>query len=330
MKKSGKADASDPRDRSRPSAMSLKHKIVTRCKLHQLRILLEVARQANVSRAASALNIAQPAVTKTLHEVESIFGGPLFDRRPRGVVLNLSGKIVLPHVEALFSELNRIGDDLTAMLTGLSGTIAVGGTMTVLPYLLPRSLTALTKSSPNSIVTVTEGTIDQLVRALARGDVDLVLGRVLGGATRYDFTREILFEDPFVPVVGAFHPLAKRRASVKDLCDYPWILPPEGSSAREPLDRHLFRNRVRLPARMIETVSYQVTVGLLETSDVVAVLPRHLAKLGAAKGSLAVVGPAIKGGSLPVGLTYRSNQPLHPLALSMAENFRRTVAEMIA
>lgn len=310
------------------SADTLRRKIATRCKLSHLRVVLEVARQESISRAADALNLAQPAVTKKLREVETILGTPLFDRRPRAVVPNAAGGIVLPHIEALFAELDRIGDDLTAARNGLTGTLAVGGTMTVLPYLLPRSLMALQRSDPGMVIRVIEGTIDQMARSLSQNEVDLVLGRVLGTPARYDFTHEILFEDPFVPVVSARHPLARGKRSVGDMSDYGWILPPEGSSAREPAERYMLRNSIRPKERMIETVSFQVSMSLLEESDAIAVLPLHLARLGEARRSIKIIGTEIGGGSLPIGITYRSDRPLPPLAKALIKAFRDTIAAM--
>lgn len=308
------------------SAESLRRKITTRCKLSHLRVVLEVARHESISRAAETLNLAQPAVTKKLREVETILGTPLFDRRPRAVVPNAAGGIVLPHIEALFAELNRIGDDLAAARAGLTGTLSVGGTMTVLPDLLPRSLMALQRSEPGMVIRVIEGTIDQMARALAQNEVDLVLGRVLGTPARYDFTHEILFEVPFVPVVSARHPLARAKRPVADMSRYGWILPPEGSSAREPVERYMLRNAIRPKDRMIETVSFQVTMSLLEESDAIAVLPLHLAQLGEARRSIKIIGTEIGGGSLPIGITYRSDRPLPPLANALIKAFRDTIA----
>jgi DNA-binding transcriptional LysR family regulator len=306
----------------------LRRKIVMHCKLSQLRVVLEVARHESVSRAANALHLAQPAVTKKLREVETILGTPLFERHPRAVVLNAFGEIALPHIESIFAELNRIGDDLTAARDGLTGTLAVGGTMTVLPYLLPRSLQALTQSHQGMVIRVLEGTIDQMGRALAHHEVDLVLGRVLRTPSRHNFKHEILFEDPFVPVVGAHHSLAYGRRSMQRMSDYNWILPPEGSSAREPLERYMMRNDIRPRERMIETVSFQVTMSLLEGSDVIAVLPLHLARLGQMRKALKIVGPELDAASLPIGLTCRSDRPLPPLALALIERFRETAASL--
>lgn len=310
------------------SAETLKRKILTRCKLAHLRVVLEVARQESISRAATALHLAQPAVTKKLREVESLLGTPLFDRLPRAVVPNGFGRIVLPHIESLFAELNRIGDDLMAARAGLAGALAIGGTMTVLPHILPQSLMLFAKSRQDVVVRVIEGTIDQMARALSQNEVDLVLGRVLGTSERYNFTQEVIFEDPFVPVVGAKHVLAKSKLPIKGLSNYGWIVPPEGSSAREPLERYMLRNDIRSRRRTIETVSFQVTMSLLEESDMIAVLPRHLALLGERKRVLKIVGPEIGEGSLPVGLTYRSDRPLPPLALSLAKAFRETIAAL--
>jgi DNA-binding transcriptional LysR family regulator len=241
------------------------------------------------------------------------------------VVPNAFGVIVLPHIEAVFAELDRIGDDIAAARNGLAGMLSVGGTMTVLPYLLPQSLMVLRRSDPGMAIRVIEGTVDQMARALAQNEVDLVLGRVLGTPARYDFTHEILFEDPFVPVVAARHPLARAKHPVGDMSRYGWILPPEGSSAREPLERYMLRNNIRPKERMIETVSFQVTMSLLEASDAIAVLPLHLARLGVARRNIKIVGTEIGGGSLPIGVTHRSERP-PPLAKALITAFREIIA----
>ncbi|WP_157961781.1 LysR substrate-binding domain-containing protein [Acuticoccus kandeliae] len=302
----------------------LRQALAQRVKLQHLRVFLEVARQESVSKAAAVLNLAQPAVTKTLRELERLLAAPLFERRARGVVLTEAGRLVLPHVQAVFSDLGRIGDEVSAFQRGTLGAITVGATMSVLPQLLPECLADAAVTGSGGLVRVVEGTIEPMIAALESGQVDLVLGRVPTAPTGAHLTHEILFEDPFVPVVGAAHPLAGEAApAAARLSAFPWIIPPYGSSAAEPLERYFLRSGIRPRRRGIETVSYQTILSLLERTDAIAILPQHLAVAGAARGAVAIIAPPLGESRLPVGITARADRPLHPLAAIVADAFRR-------
>jgi DNA-binding transcriptional LysR family regulator len=308
---------------------NLQHTIATRLKLSHLRVLLEVARQQSVSKAAATLHLAQPAVTKTLKEVEAIFGTPLFERRPRGVALNEAGQIVLPHVQTLFAELHRVGDELSAYRNGFGGMVTVGGTMAALPYLLPKTVTSFTRHASSSTIRVVEGTIHQMLDGLMRGEIDIVIGRVLADPSSSQLVQEIVFDDPFVPVVRPGHPLTRQiPAAPAELFTYPWILAPEGNAGRSTVERYMIKHRVQPPFGFVETVSFQATLGIIENSDSIAVLPRHLANICARKGELTIIGPTFPEGSLSVGLTYRRDKPLPPMATALARFFRQIVREL--
>ena len=308
-----------------------RHQILTRLKLHQLRVVVEVARHESITAAAAALHISQPAVTKTVRDVEHVLETPIFERRPRGVVLNDFGQLVLPHIQTIFAELDRIGDDLAALGTGASGTVSVGATMVALPHLLPECLTALMLETPKASIRVVEGTVDQMVTALDHGQIDIVVGRILDTPRRTYLVRRRFFSDTFVPVVGAHHPLAGQAGSrPKNLAGYRWVLPPEGSSARTPLERFLSRRDIRLEGSIIETVSFQMVLGLLSKTEMIAVVPRHIADQGVEAGSLAIVGPDLEGGTMPVGVTHRGDRDLSPLAERLAEVFGAVALEAIA
>jgi DNA-binding transcriptional LysR family regulator len=307
----------------------LRRTISTRLKLSHLRVLLEVARHQSVSKAAVALNLAQPAVTKSLREVEQILGTSLFDRRPRGVALNEAGQIVLPHIQTIFAELHRASDELHAYKKGFGGLVTVGGTMTALPYLLPKTVTSFVRHASNSTIRVVEGTIQQMIEGLLRGEVDIVVGRVLADPSSSQLMQEIVFDDPFVPVVRPGHRLTRQiPAAPAELFTYPWILAPEGNSGRSTVERFMLKHGVQPPYGFVETVSFQVTLGIISHSDSIAVIPRHLATICAEKGEVTIIGPTFPEGTLSIGLTYRRDKPLSPMAIALARIFRNVVRDL--
>ncbi|MDE0704600.1 MAG: LysR substrate-binding domain-containing protein [Rhodospirillaceae bacterium] len=305
----------------------MRDRMLRRLKLHQLRMIVEVARHESITSAAKALNVSQPAVTKTVRDVEKMLGGALFERSARGVVLNEVGELLLPHIRTIFGELDRMGNAVQLYKSGGSGEVSIGVTMVALPVLLPACLSTFVNEVPNASVRVEEGTVDQLLAALDNGQIDLVIGRLLDSPRRTYLVHRQFLTDTFVPVVGARHPLATRKNGRREtLAKYRWILPPEGSSARQPLDRFLTAHGIRPKGTVIETVSFQMVLGLLDKTDMVAVVPRHIADHGVASGSLSMVGPDLDGGTLPVGITYRGDRNLNPLARRLAGFFEQIVA----
>lgn len=320
-----------PRKHDTAAEERLRRAIMQRIKLRHLRIFIEVARQESISRAAVVLNIAQPAVTKSLHDLENQLEVSLFERRARGVVLNDAGRLILPFAHAVVCDFDRIADQVISFNSGRAGTITVGATMAALPYLLPQCLANPKIHGAGALIRVVEGTIEQMQRALSRGEVDLVIGRVLRIHPPDLFEAEVIHVDPFVPVVSAAHPLAGLgRKALDRLSEYEWIMPPYGSSAAAPLERYMMHNNIQPKRQVIETLSVQTILGLLECTDCVAILPRHVANYRQRLGTHSIVGPELEENSLPIGITHRHDRPLSPRALVLAEVLREVIATMEA
>lgn len=321
------ASTADPSFGRQGLSPHLRDRMLRRLKLHPFRTIIEVARHESITSAAAALNVSQPAVTKAVRNLEEVLGSALFERSARGVVLNEVGRLLIPHIRTIFGELDRMGNAVQLYKSGGSGDVSVGVTMVALPVLLPACLSTFVNEVPNASIRVEEGTVDQLLTALDNSQIDLVIGRLLDSPRRTYLVHRQFLTDTFVPVVGARHPLANLKTGRREaLAKYRWILPPEGSSARQPLDRFLTAYGIRPKGTVIETVSFQMVLGLLDKTDMVAVVPRHIADHGVASGSLSMVGPDLDGGTLPVGITYRGDRNLNPLARRLAGFFEDIVA----
>ena len=95
-------------------------------RLRQLRIVSAVAEHESVLKASRALGMSQPAVTKTLREIEDIVGVAIFDRMPRGVLPNDYGRAFVARARRILAEVGRVGDDIAHVADGSAGTIVVG------------------------------------------------------------------------------------------------------------------------------------------------------------------------------------------------------------
>lgn len=97
-----------------------------RLKLRHLVLVVAIADQGSVLRAAEHLHLAQPAVTRSLREVEGVLGVDLFTRGPRGVTPTMFGDAFVEHARAVLAELRRAGERITGLADGAVGTVTIG------------------------------------------------------------------------------------------------------------------------------------------------------------------------------------------------------------
>lgn len=143
--------------------------------LRQFRYFDAVAGTLHFGEAARLLNISQPALSAQIAAMEAVFGGPLLDRRPSGVVLTSDGALVLARVRRILGDvrdlegLGAAGDDV------LSGRMRIGLIATVAPYLLPQLLQTLARDHPRLDCEIRESVTASLTRDLAQGELDCVV-----------------------------------------------------------------------------------------------------------------------------------------------------------
>jgi len=279
--------------------------LLGRLKLRQLRLLTAIADEGTVLKGSQALNIAQPAATKSIKELEDALGVQLFDRSSRGVTPTDFGKVMIKHAKLILTQLRHAGEELQSLEEGLSGRVHVGTLLAASTSLLPRALARLREQRPGIAVTVAEGTIDRLMPALRTGDIDVVLGRLPEYREREGLTQEILYLDTVSIMVRENHPLARKdRLTLADLVDQPWVMPPTQTSLRRQID-HAFRHEGLEPPRdVIESVSILTNHALLKSTDMLAAMPHQV---GIGQAGLVALPVALEGANSRIGATTHAN-----------------------
>ena len=193
--------------------------------IRTLRNFAAVVRAGNVTRAAAALRISQPALSMQLRELEEELGGPLLVRRARGVEPTERGAMLLRRADDIVALADRTRDDLRAAASaGLSGTLAIGAGETPAFAAVARAATALRAENPHLKVEITSGNGEQIDEAVRAGVLDLALFVGPGRLPGYDYL--VL---PHVHRWGLFlradSPLAARRTiSPRHLENLPVLL----------------------------------------------------------------------------------------------------------
>ncbi len=270
-----------------------------------VRCFLEVARLASVSQAAEALAISQPAVSKTLRELEDRLGTALFERVGRRLRLTTAGRLFQKHAGLSLTELDR---GIRALRDpGVEGgVLTVGVLPTVATRVLPQAALAFARAVPDACLRASTGPNPYLLAQLREGRLDLVVGRLAAPDEMAGLVFEQLYAEAVVAVVRAGHPLL--AAPGGDLAAFPLILPPPDAIIRPAVEQFFLSHGRELPRPQVETVSLAFGRGLVLRSDAVWFISRGVVAEELATGSLAAL--ALGGLPLagPVGLTLRSGQ----------------------
>ena len=249
--------------------------------LAQVEGFLEVARRGNLSRAAEALFITQPALTARLRTLETEVGNPLFRRGRRGMVLTDAGRAFLPYAERAVRALQDGASAIERL--PLTDELVLGAAPAISTYVLPQLLIRFEAEHPAVRLNVRTGHSEEILEMVVRGDVQVGLARELHHPSLETLS---LYEDELVLVVEPGHALARnRRVTLERVRDARLILFDRTSSYYD-LTNALFRPAGRLPR------------GVLELDHIDAAKQMVLAGLGVALLPTTAVANELRNGSL--------------------------------
>ena len=280
---------------------------LSRLKLRHLQCLAVVGQERNLVRAARALALTQPAVSKTMAELEDIVGRRLLMRRRRGVELTAAGETLTRHA----------ADTLRALHEGLALAleqpeadelrVAVGALPNMAAGPLPGAVARLAASAPTLRVRVLSGTNRQLMTQLRQGEIDLVLGRLAAPATMADLSFRALGSEPLVMVAAPGHPLLTRAVppTLEDLGEFVLIVPVQGTPVRDTADAFLYARGTQPPPRLVEATDTSFIIGLLRSIDAVWFAPEGAVLSSLARGELQRLPFDTRSTDGPVGVTMR-------------------------
>lgn len=305
--------------------------IMSRLKLRHLRLIDAIVDAKSVSAAAATLNVTQPAASKSLREIEHIFGVSLFTRGPKGLTLTMFGRSVVAHSKAIQSEIRHVTEEIEAIDAGTSGVITVGSMLVSLPILLPAALRLLRKRDIRVPVRVIEGAQDVLMEELRRGAADLLVGRLTPIDTNGRLVQEVLLYEPIVVVAAGSHPLAKKAAvSYRDLAQASWILPPSNSIVHGPVMQLFAQHGFSKPRAYVESTSFLMVRTLLMDNELVAALPLSVVKRDLDSGDFAALPVRFPHEPLAVGITIASDRALTPATSQLMSCLREAAKSLPA
>jgi DNA-binding transcriptional LysR family regulator len=249
-----------------------------RLRLRHLQVLLSLASTGNLSQSAAALNTTQPALSKWLKELEEDVGLALFERHARGLRPTPYGDALIEHARRIEAHLDNARDDMLALREGGSGLVSVGTSGVSAADTVPLAVARLLERMPRANVRIVESTMNQLMPQLARGELDIVVGR---SGQKYDdpqLQTERLYTEPINFVARPHHPLTgKAEVGWDDVLAYSWIVWPQGTPVRNALETALSAVGRALPTHCVETNSSILNLTLLNNTDLVGIASHRAA-----------------------------------------------------
>ncbi len=299
-------------------------------RLRHLRAFVAVARQASVGRAASELSITQPAVSKSIRELEQLLGVELFDRTRRGAVLSRFGEMFLRHAEASLSALRRGMEEVEDAATPNARPVRVGALPTVSARLLPDAIRRYQSHGLGAVPRVVTGPNAHLTQQLRQGDLDIVIGRMGEPDAMTGLVFEHLYSEPLVVAVRSGHPLAGAALAPSALGAFECLLPPPGSVIRPAVDRFFAASNLPRPARVVETVSLAFSRRYVRASDATWVISEGVVLEDLESGEFARLAIDMGDTMGPVGVTLRAGVSLSAPAEILMKELRVVAAEIRA
>jgi DNA-binding transcriptional LysR family regulator len=201
----------------------------------QLQALVHVARYQNVSRAAEAMHVTQPAVSLHLKQLEETAGVPLTRRQGRNIQMTAAGELLVSYAERILGLWEEAGDEIAALKGVTSGTLRIGAVMTA-EHLLPPMLVRFTTGRPHVRIKLQVGSRPEVIGMLSRDEIDLA---IMGTPPREFPTSASRFaRHPMAFFVAPGHPLlGKMSVTLADIADDNLLVRERGSGTRAAIER---------------------------------------------------------------------------------------------
>jgi DNA-binding transcriptional LysR family regulator len=300
-------------------------------KLHQLAALVSASESGSLRKAAEKLRLSQPALSRSIRELENELGVKLLERTPLGVEPTAYGKALILRGRIVDSELRQAKDDIAHLRAATRGDLRIGATPVAAFSLLPAILARLKKSRPQVKVSVTDGMGSSLIQQLRQGDFDFVFGRIDEGIDLHEFNIDVLFNDSLVVVARRDHPLAGARAAQKiKLDDTEWFLPSGDSPPRIALERTFYARTGKAPKCTIDSNSFITMLTIISQTHLLGVAPHQIFNVAWLQHEFTVVDLGLKFPNQPTGVIRRARSAPSAIAQYAINELRHAARQVRA
>jgi DNA-binding transcriptional LysR family regulator len=308
--------------------MQWDERIGRRLRLRDLHTLQIIAEAGSMAKAAERLAVSQPAVSKAIADLEHTLGVPVLDRTPRGVEVTAYGRVLLGHAATVFDDLRQGMAEIAFLRDPTQGELRVGAPEPM-AQVLAVIINELLALMPKLRFQVRVGDTAVLYDALRERRLDVALTRMPEPSADSDLEMEVLFADPLVVAAGAHNPWARRRkVSLADLVDQPWVLPPPDTVLGR-FGAEIFRVRGLEPPRAaVVTPSLQLRLSLMSGGPHLTLVPRAMLRVSGAQPAIVSIPVELPETERPVGLVRLKGRSISPVLGTFIARAREVTSRM--
>ena len=185
--------------------------------LTELRYIVAVAREQHFGRAAKSCFVSQPTLSIAIKKLEEELGVQLFERQSGEISVTPVGERVIEQAQRTLEAAEGVKQVAQQGKDQLSGPLRIGAIYTIGPYLFPELIPRLRKQAPNMPLVIEENYTAALVEQLKHGDLDVIILSL--PFSDPGLLTLPLYEEPFVVLLPASHPLTQRKTIKSDMLE---------------------------------------------------------------------------------------------------------------
>ena len=311
--------------------MQLKDRIGCRMKLNDIHVLMAVVQAGSMGKAAAVLNTGQPAISRSIADLEHALGVRLLDRDRQGVKPTEYGRALLDGGTAVFDDLRQTVKNIALLADPAVGEVSVGCNNFLATSFVSAVIDRLSRRYPRVVFRLLPSHVQTLHRELIARTVDLLITRRSGPMVDDRLNYEFLFDESYSVAVSARNPWARRRRiELAELVDQPWVLPPPESTTGSVAVEAFRASGVDYPRASVIAEPADVRISLLATGRFISIFPDSVFKFSVGRAKLKVLPVRERLGHVPVGIVTLKNRTIGPLAQLFIAGSRELAKQMTA
>jgi DNA-binding transcriptional LysR family regulator len=301
-------------------------RIERRISLHDVRVLMSVVQAGSMGKAAKRLATSQPAISRSIADLESALGVRLLDRNPKGIEPTSYGRALLRRGTVVFDELQQGVKDIQFLADPTAGELRIGASIAIAGGFVASLVNRLSQRHPRLAFQILATDTATAYRALVDRQVDLAVVHVIEPIAEEYLSAEPLFRDPHLVVAGAQNPWTRRRRlGLSDLLNEPWTLPMPDSPYGSVVSEAFRAQGLGIP-RTVVTSTLPVRSALLATGRFLSMVPRVVMRFPVRTQKLKSLPIDLPTTLRPLALITLKNRTLNPAA-QLFTDFAREAAK---
>jgi DNA-binding transcriptional LysR family regulator len=299
-------------------------------KLQDLHVLMTVVQAGTMGKAAQLLNTSQPAISRSIAELESVFGVRLLDRHRQGIEPTEYGRALLECAVAVFDDLRRCVKNIEFLADPTAGEVRIGTISALAATFVSQVIDRLSRRYPRIVFHLMTDDLGILRRELNERNVDLVVVQRFDVFSDQQLDFEILYDASYVIAASVQNPWARRRkVHLAELMDEFWVLPPPESGFGQVAVNAFRASGLDYPRAAVFTAQADVRISLLRSGRFLSIFTTSVLGARGRYPELRALPVDLPMANAPVGIITPKNRTLSPVARLFVTSARETARLLV-